>query len=268
MVVGVLVLCLSGCHPDTKQKMLNFFFTGVPTPEEIARQKKEAEERRQKKEAQQKPSVTEVAKISEKPSKEKEVSLEAKKVYSHAPYAEGQCNGCHMGSMNFRSFRSGGSTQTFSKGGGKPGVLIAPRKKLCIKCHEYLSPDKASSSGLWLHTTAAKGDCDACHAPHQSEYPGVLLDKPEEICRECHPSEKIMNIPDHSKPGECLDCHNPHLGKNRMLLKKDFQEEQHRVKQTPNSPDSRSLSDTKEKGINPESKTEILKSSDPIGSDK
>jgi len=249
--------------------MLNFFFTGVPTPEEIERQKKEAEEKRKKKTDQKKPSAAELAKISDKPPKEKEVLLKSQKIYSHTPYAEGQCNGCHIGgSTSFRRFRSKGTNSTFSKGGGIPGVLIAPRKKLCIKCHESLSPGKASSSGLWLHTTAAKGDCDACHAPHQSEYPNILLNKSEDICKECHPSDKIMNIPDHKKPGECLDCHNPHLGKNRRLLKKDHQEEKHPIKQTLDSPDSTSLPDTTEKEMNPQSNTEILKSGDSVEPDK
>jgi len=249
--------------------MLNFFFTGVPTPEEIERQKIEAEKRRKKKEEQKTPSKPEVvSKISEKPSKEKEVTIKAKKLYSHTPYAERHCDGCHMGSTSFRMFRSKETTSAFSKGGGMPGVLIAPRKKLCFKCHEYLSPDKASLSGLWLHTTAAEGDCDACHAPHQSEYPGVLLNKPEDICKECHSDEQTMNIPDHSKPGECLDCHNPHLGRNRLLLKKDFQEEQRSERQKLDPSGQKSSSDTKEKGINPESNTEILKSGDQVGSGK
>jgi predicted CXXCH cytochrome family protein len=269
IVIGVLILCLSGCNQNTKQKMLNFFFTGVPTPEEIERQKKEAEEKRKRKEGEKKPSETGIAKISEVRSKEKEVSIKTQKVYSHTPYTEGRCNGCHRSSSgSFTVFRSKKSSSTFSEGGGKPGVLVAPRKKLCIKCHEYLTPDKALLSGLWLHTTAAEGDCDACHAPHQSGYPSILLSKPGEICQECHSDEKTMNIPDHSKPGECLDCHNPHLGKNRLLLKKDYQEEQHPVKQLLDSPDSKSLSDSIEKEMNPQSKTEILKSGDPVGSGK
>ncbi len=95
-----------------------------------------------------------------------------------------------------------------------------------------------------------------------------MLSKPEEICHNCHSDEKVMNIPDHSKPGECLDCHNPHLGKNRLLLKKEYQEEHHLVKQPFDSPDSRSLPDTKEKGMNSQSKIEIPKTADNVGSGK
>ncbi|MDH3358318.1 MAG: hypothetical protein OEM06_12695 [Desulfobacteraceae bacterium] len=259
IVIGVLILCLSGCNQKTKQKMLNFFFTGVPTPEEMERQKKEAED-------EKKPSETEIAKISEV-SKNKEVSIKIQKFYYHTPYADGRCSECHRSSSeSFTMFRSKEPSSRFRKGGGKPGVLIAPRTKLCIKCHKYLSPDQASLSGLWLHTTAAEGDCDACHAPHQSGYPGVLLIEPEKICHECHSDEKTMNIPDHSEPGECLDCHNPHLGKNRLMLKKDYQEEQHPVKPPIDSPDARSLPDSTEKEMNPQSKTEILKNGDPVGS--
>lgn len=224
IIVVVLFLFSSGCSKNTKHKVLTFFFTGVPTLEEIERQKQEAEEKRKKKEELKKQSELQIAKTSEVPSKTKEVALKPK-IYVHAPYAAGRCNGCHRStSENFTMFRSKQTSSTFTKGGGKPGVLLAPRKELCIKCHDHLSPDKASSSGLWLHTSAAKGDCNACHEPHQSTYPGILLEKPEEICRECHSNEKIMNIPDHRKPGECLDCHNPHLGINRLMLKKDYME--------------------------------------------
>ena len=261
-------MCLTGCGKNTKYKMLNFFFTGVPTPEEIERQKKEAEEKRKKKEAHKKPSAIGLAKIAEVPSKDKEAALK-RSIYTHTPYANGNCIGCHSASSaSFTMFRSNGSSSNFRKGGGKPGVLIAPRKKLCIKCHEYLTPDQASLSGLWLHTTAAVGDCDACHAPHQSGYPNVLLSKPEEICLECHSDENTLNIPDHSKPGECLDCHNPHLGRNRLLLKKDYQEKQRSERQKLDSPGQKSSPAIKEEGTNSQSNTEILKSGDSVGSGK
>jgi predicted CXXCH cytochrome family protein len=37
-----------------------------------------------------------------------------------------------------------------------------------------------------------------------------------------------MELAAHKEPGECLTCHNPHLGKDRKLLTKDYKE----VKQT------------------------------------
>lgn len=235
LVVGVLILFLSACEKSTKHKILTFFFTGVPTLEEIERQKKEAEKKRKQKEMQNKQQNA--AKTAKPSLPEKQAApVQAVRLYSHTPYAEGRCDGCHGGLTGFRGFRSKGMVTTFSKGGGMPGVLVAPRTKLCIICHEYLSPDAAAEAGLWLHTAAEEGDCDACHAPHQSNYPGVLIDRFEEICRSCHAEENIMKIPDHRKPGECLDCHNAHLGKNRQMLKKDYQEKYRSVKSSPDSP--------------------------------
>jgi hypothetical protein len=45
-----------------------------------------------------------------------------------------------------------------------------------------------------------------------------------------------MNIPEHSKPGGCLDCHNAHLGRNKLLLKKDYKEEKYPARLTQDAP--------------------------------
>jgi predicted CXXCH cytochrome family protein len=250
LVISVFILCFSGCSTSTKHKVLTFFFTGVPSLEEMEMQKKEQQEKLKKKEDKKKSAVKEIAKLPEPASREKAASP-APKIYFHTPYSDGACKKCHrMPEANFTMFRLNTPTSKFSKGGGMPGVLIAPRRKLCIQCHESLTLDKASSSGLWLHTTAAEGDCDACHAPHQGDYPNVLIKTPRVICHECHLGEENMNIPDHRNADECLDCHNPHLGKNRLMLKKDYQEEQHPVNKPFDSPASRSLPNLTESEIN------------------
>lgn len=234
MIAGILLLCFSGCEKNTRYQVLSFFFTGVPTPEQIERQKKAAAAERQKKEKEKKPEFA--AKKTEAPVREKATPDKARQLYSHTPYAGGRCSDCHGGASSFRGFRSKGTTPTFSKGGGMPGVLIAPRRQLCIKCHESLNPDQVALSGLWLHTAAASGECDACHDPHQSEHPGILTDPPEEICRKCHSGELLMKVPEHKRPGECLDCHNPHLGKNAKMLKNDYREKKSSLKQPTTTP--------------------------------
>ncbi len=248
IVIVVLLFSVSGCDKQTKHKVLTFFFTGVPSPEEMERQKQEAE-KKQKQEAEKKQKLAaekklvaekdktpapEMAKVSQAPSKETAVELKPV-LYSHTPYAAGNCNLCHRTETNFKMFAPKGSVARFTKGGGMPGVLIAPRIELCVTCHVFMSVQKAAAEGLWLHAAVAKGDWNACHDPHQSNYPDVLIKEPKEICNKCHYGEKIMNIPDHSKPGECLDCHTPHLGKNRLLLKKDYMEQKYPVKQSPDA---------------------------------
>lgn len=242
IVVGIVLVCMSGCDKHTKHKVLTFFFTGVPSLEEVERQKKEAEEKKKLAANKDKTPApeTETAKALQAPLTEKAVEIKPV-LYSHTPYAAGNCNLCHRTETNFRMFAPKGSVARFTKGGGMPGVLIAPRIELCVKCHVFMSAQKAASEGLWLHAALAQGEWNACHDPHQSNFPDVLTKAPKEICNKCHYGEKIMTIPDHSKPGECLDCHNPHFGKNKLLLKKDYIEQKYPVKQSPDASVSEGL---------------------------
>jgi predicted CXXCH cytochrome family protein len=45
-----------------------------------------------------------------------------------------------------------------------------------------------------------------------------------------------MELAAHKEPGECLACHNPHLGKNKKMLKKDYQEVENRLRLSPDLP--------------------------------
>lgn len=38
---------------------------------------------------------------------------------------------------------------------------------------------------------------------------------------------------------DCLICHNPHVGRDRMMLKRDFTEEKHYVNDSETSVDTR-----------------------------
>lgn len=144
-------------------------------------------------------------------------------IFSHTPYADGQCDQCHRTS-GFLLFGRRKPTGKFRKGGGMPGKLIMPVEELCIHCHEYRSFDKADSDGLWLHTPAAEGECSECHDPHQSENPNILIEAPDKICSQCHDEDFDTDIADHRKMEECLNCHTPHLGRNSGMLKKDCTE--------------------------------------------
>jgi predicted CXXCH cytochrome family protein len=65
----------------------------------------------------------------------------------------------------------------------------------------------------------------------------MLLETPRQICIPCHTDPKIMELAAHKQPGECLTCHNPHLGKNRLLLKKEYKEVKHPVGSVPGLPE-------------------------------
>jgi len=194
--------------------MLTVFFTGVPPLEEDNNGEKEKDDTL------------------------KDMKQTAPKVivYTHPLSAARLCNQCHLSTGNFAMFGQKASANYFQKGVPSPGKLVVPRKELCIKCHKDKSDAKALREGIWLHTTAAKGDCHKCHDPHQSKNRYMLLDKPRQICIPCHKDPKIMELAAHKEPGECLTCHNPHLGKDRKLLTKDYKEVKQPVSPLPGLP--------------------------------
>lgn len=216
---GVLLTLASGCSRQTKHKVLTFFFTGVPPLEE-------------EKKPVMKIDISEVKKkIAEK------VTL-----YSHTPWASGECDQCHKNAVKFGVPGQKKAPTVFHKGGGMPGKLILPKKELCIKCHEAMSKSKAYAEGLWLHPVTADGECNECHDPHQSKNPDMLLEKPKKICVSCHLEEDVLDPTDVCKSEDCLSCHNPHMGKDRLLLTKDYKEVPQKVtdSQGPGAGDRRS----------------------------
>jgi predicted CXXCH cytochrome family protein len=192
--------------------MLTFFFTGVPPLEE---EKKAAVEK-------------------DKTPQLEEKAAPLPTLYSHPLTASRQCNLCHQTTANFNMF-GGRAAQAvaFRKGMVSPGPLVKPRKELCISCHKDKSAAEALAQGLRLHPTSAKGDCYACHDPHQSTIPYMLLETHRQICIPCHTDPKVIELAAHKQPGDCLTCHNPHLGKNRLLLKKDYKEVKQPVDSVP-----------------------------------
>ncbi|MBI4849980.1 MAG: cytochrome c3 family protein [Nitrospirae bacterium] len=209
------LLCLfsvfiAGCDKYTNYKILTFFFTGVPPlagkeePVETGGSITKAEQLKKRKDKRDIPS------------------------YAHGPYGASQCNQCHSTS----------STATFSRKLDTPDKnipsvaaldtvsrLILPVKELCIDCHTSKSVSAAFNLGLWVHGPVSEGICTACHNPHQSLYPYLLLKgNSKDMCTKCHIKGFIMDTEEHRKDEDCTSCHNPHVGMNRFLLKKDYDE--------------------------------------------
>lgn len=220
----VCTVLLSGCSPGARHELLTFFFTGVPPLE-----------------SKQLPTVTEspVAETAKKPAQERHISgalpvaappKPKQQFYSHPLWEDGSCAACHQVNklFSFTPGEVGGKRKTqavFFAGGGMPGPLVRPKDKLCNECHTDKAGMRAIRDGLWIHNTAAKGDCLACHDAHQSSLGSVLRKPADQLCRSCHPETKLAGIPMHRQEGQpCLSCHNPHLGKDRRLLSSDYRE--------------------------------------------
>lgn len=80
------------------------------------------------------------------------------------------------------------------------------------------------TENLWLHNTTAKGECLACHDPHQSSNSKTLLQPRAVLCLPCHKEGNYLTTPVHQTEEECLSCHNPHMGINKNLLTKEYKE--------------------------------------------
>lgn len=203
-LLSFLILFTSGCDKYTRHKVLTFFFTGVPHPDE---EKKV-------------PGVPIVKKIKGKPVPE--VAF-----FAHGPHAAKQCYHCHNMPTTFGFRKTGEKKKTGgipSLGGQNPGLLVTPPEDLCIECHTSKSAQSAHSKDLWSHGPVANGKCIVCHDPHQNVNIYMLLKKPEEICIQCHSKGYVIKTAIHKDLGDCLSCHNAHFGKDRLLLKKDYKE--------------------------------------------
>jgi predicted CXXCH cytochrome family protein len=92
----------------------------------------------------------------------------------------------------------------------------APSPSSCTtpSCHASLV-----DPGAIAHAPVILGDCGACHVPHASREPDLLLAAPAPLCGSCHgqlfscPSTRASNA------ASCTSCHDPHGGASRHFLR-------------------------------------------------
>jgi len=116
----------------------------------------------------------------------------------HPPYRENRCSACH----------DSGS-----------GLLFrTPQQGLCRRCHPNV-PGQVK----FLHGPVAVNDCLACHNPHASAYPRLLLADNKALCFRCHKRADLTPGPYHATTATqaCIECHNAHGGDTRFFLKKE-----------------------------------------------
>lgn len=217
-----LMASLTGCEPQARHQVLTFFFTGVPPLDESGSNVAITEQ-----------PTPPSAKILEKP-----VSTAPKALFSHPAWAASICNPCHESTSSFSTpgvMRT--QTTVFKTGGGIPGKLTLPKNEICTQCHKDKTAKRAITDNLWLHNTTAKGDCLACHDPHQSNNEKTLRQAPSIICLPCHKEGKFLATSAHQKGGECLSCHNPHMGLDKNLLTKEYKEIKKPVSLAPGFPE-------------------------------
>lgn len=218
-MLTAVIVCAQGCEDRRRHQILNFFFTGVPPLEK-----------------DKLPGPVEKPKPVQKVNKSVPAQVTRPVFYAHAPYANRSCNACHGGLTdvggNAGGIRHAIGRQSNGTDAFPAGLLSTPIETLCIQCHDSMSAFRIGEADLWLHGPAAQGKCTLCHDPHQSKHPNHLTEKSETLCGQCHEGNFISETNGHSQSSECLNCHNPHLGKTRLLLKSDFREEAYSLLRT------------------------------------
>jgi predicted CXXCH cytochrome family protein len=185
------LLSYLGCAPDTRYKVLSFFFDGVPSPNGEEQPKKVVGPWGVPLEPDNPLAAEYAAAQARQPPPAPEP------VSTHAPWKNRDCFACHEAESSLVTAKGGDS--------------------LCRKCHtEYLDPAPAD----WVHGPVALGQCSLCHEPHKSQYPALLKGPERDLCRRCHAETSLAEMPVHRSAGdkECSACHDPHMSGSRLLL--------------------------------------------------
>ncbi len=163
-----------GCAtPEQKQRVLRFFFDGVPSLEPLVLPDESGDD----------PASPDA---------------EVKQGSVHGPYAGKACDRCHESKFS--------------------NSLKLEKEELCWSCHE--SEDILAAV---VHSPVAAGQCVACHDPHRSKNPFLLVMPTIELCEHCHDQGTFPRIDEHraQRGGDCTRCHDPHATSREYMLKSD-----------------------------------------------
>lgn len=190
----------------------------------------------------------------------------------HAPFQSGKCGVCHVNNddknpgpirqetvnencyschedtrdvmtRKYKHMREGGIQHCTdchnSHNSVEKGLLVEELGALCLKCHDGIKKQLASSKVQ--HDAVTKGKkCTTCHNPHASDVDRLLIALPFDLCVRCHSKDgmvsddgksmtnfksllaenKIWHAPIRSK--DCSACHKTHAGDKFRLLVNDY----------------------------------------------
>lgn len=189
MVFVVAAMALAACSAARRYEVLSFFFDGVPDPSAPAPTQHTAE-----------PVVRQRTVRPE--------AAPAVVLHQHVPYAQRQCDSCHLSGGDQGKARGAFSINSMS-------ALKMPVEKLCASCHE---PKPLAHQ----HAPALLGDCVRCHDPHASRYDHLVKKaRTAELCAVCHTPDTMPTGAAHAGSGDrdCASCHDPHGSDTRHLLR-------------------------------------------------
>ncbi len=252
LVLALLAAAIA-CSPLQRHTALEFVFDGVPpyrTPEERARDILEAAERE---------ATAEMAGLPSSQRRRQPTKKLAR--FAHGPFAANECARCHdlTTASGFRGLGGGTGSARSGDDLAQAGRLRMPIVELCVHCHTDFTNEAPANDGLWIHGPVASGWCVVCHEPHSSRFSSLLAVEPTaHLCSRCHLREDLVATAEHrpidiegafpapeatpqpegeadgatsaSAPvvrvvRECTNCHNPHMGSDRLLLRPGHERE-------------------------------------------
>ncbi|NOZ77982.1 MAG: hypothetical protein GXP48_02135 [Acidobacteria bacterium] len=123
--------------------------------------------------------------------------------HQHPPFGAGECDACHRkpfaGRVRLRAFGA----------------------KVCTACHGEIINPKAVSIHPALDRRRNRKVCVACHDPHMSDNPSLLIVTGPDLCKKCHPGIVKAARADTGHPAaseDCTNCHKPHDASQPNLL--------------------------------------------------
>jgi len=163
-----------GCSAQRRYRVLSVFFDGVPDPN---------------------------APASARGGVVGPGGAVARITHVHKPYADGNCNACHVG----------GTDSIFRTSSG-----LNIDSDVCLKCHA-----KVINQFAVMHGPVSSVECLRCHTPHESNTEHLLASSSPRVCVQCHVPELLSpKPPEHlDKTADCLTCHYAHGGAKHGLLK-------------------------------------------------
>lgn len=170
--------------PETRYRVLSYFFDGVPDPNAPA--------------PAVEPTITGDALTAVDSAGPAGPEVPIKRMfYAHTPYRKNQCGGCH-------NRRTGRMFRPLGEG-------------LCVGCHRDLVKDLP-----YLHGPAVVNACAFCHHYHGSSHPKMLLDEASRLCFRCHERDDLTVGEHHTTVDQetCVACHDAHGGTDRFFLKR------------------------------------------------
>ena len=117
-------------------------------------------------------------------------------------------------------------------------LLLQNRPALCLNCH-----DDPLAAGKVKHQAVEAGDCLDCHAPHATNFKGLLKKSVKDTCAECHDDltgqerkwcispwataiawnatprtpARFKGLLKKPVKDTCLDCHDDLIGKKKFV---------------------------------------------------